>query len=69
MHKSFFFDKPGMPHPATVVPNEGSEGSAIPLYDVQFFDLTDEAIVLPESLLEGIAPWDTWLKRSQLSRH
>ena len=69
MNKSTCFVNPAPPRAVAVVPNEGSEGSAIPLCNVQFFDFTDEAIGLPDARGRGIAQWDAWWERSQLTRH
>ena len=69
MNKSIFFDKLGVTNPVTMIPTEGSEGSAIPTYEVKFLDFTDEVIASPETCLRGVAPWDAWLKQSQLMRH
>ena len=55
MNKSTCFVNPAPPHAVAVVPNESSEGSAIPLCNVQFFVFTDEAIGLPDARGCGIA--------------
>lgn len=68
MNQSKCFAHPILPHATAVVPNEGTEGSAIPVYDVQFFDFADGLVGLPDARLRGIAPWDAWWERSQLDR-
>ena len=69
MNESKCFDSPVPPPAVTIVPNEGNEGSAIPLYHVQVFDFADEWIGLPDARLRGIAPWDAWWERSNLERN
>ena len=68
MNKSECFENLPQPPAITIVPNEGNEGSEMPLYDVQFFDFADELIGLPDARLRGIAPWDAWWERLQLER-
>ena len=64
MTNSNFFDKLALTVPVTAVPSEGSEDSAIPLYEVEFLEFTDEADALPKTRLRGISPWDEWLQLS-----
>ena len=50
-------------------PTRVLKAAQIPLCNVQFFDFTDEAIGLPDARGRGIAQWDAWWERSQLTRH
>ena len=63
------FVKPICPQTAVVIPGDGSEGGAIPTYDVQYFDFPGEAIVLPDSCRRGIAPWEALWEKSRVTRH
>ncbi len=58
MNTSTVLDKPAPPHPLTT-----------PLYDEESFEVADEVVDYVGTRLRGIAPWDTWLKQSQLKQH
>jgi hypothetical protein len=69
MKKITFIDKPARTHTATIAPPDDSACDDFPPVKLEIFDFADDEANVASTPLPGIAPWDAWLKQSQLTHH
>lgn len=69
MHKRATVRETMLPYAATVTPNEGTEGGAIPAYEIALTEFHGDAFAASLPAHQGVAPWDTLWARSHTTHH